>query len=231
MKVVALIQTRFNSTRLPGKALMDLNGMPVIQHIYRRLLGCRMVDHVALCIGAQKQDDAACDYCGDDERYQVVKQLKVVFGSEKDILSRMIWGGSAFQADAILRITGDCWAHDPALLDQMLRYFIDGYPHLQGVCNWHPRTYSEGVDAEVYTMELLERLAKDPACPRDNFATYAVAQGYMASWPIHQGDAYKDVHLSIDVQKDLDLARKILARIGNNCWSYDKTMEAWNAVK
>ena len=135
-------------------------------------------------------------------------------------------GGSA-----ILRITGDCWAHDPHLLDDMIRFFLDGYPHTQGVCNWNPRTYSEGVDAEIYTMELLNKLDKDPNCPREGFASYAVAHGMLASWPVHPGDAYKDVHLSIDVQADLDLARKILKKIGNDCWAYDKTMEAWNEVK
>ena len=222
MKVCALIQTRFNSTRLPGKALMDLNGMPVIQHIYRRLLGCRMVDQVAYCIG---------DSNGSFGGWDAIHPSNSVVGSVDDLLARIRWGGIYFQADAILRITGDCWAHDPRLLDDMIRFFLDGYPHTQGVCNWNPRTYSEGVDAEIYTMELLNKLNNDPNCPREGFATYAVAHGLLASWPVHPGDAYKDVHLSIDTQEHLDLARRILGKIGNDIWSYDKTMEAWNEVR
>lgn len=218
MRVIALIQTRFNSTRLPGKALMDLNGMPVIQHIYRRLLGCRMVDQVVYAAGMSMADK--------------LPYSKIIFyGSEEDLLQRIIGAGDYAGADAVLRITGDCWAHDPRLLDDMIRYFLDGYPHTQGVCNWNPRTYSEGVDAEIYTMELLNKLDKDPNCPREGFASYAVAHGLLSSWPIHPGDAYKDVHLSIDTQEDLDLARKILAKIGNDCWAYDKTMEAYYEVK
>ena len=224
MKVVALIQTRFNSTRLPGKALMDLNGMPVIQHIYRRLLGCRMVDEVVYAAGMSMVD-------------KLPYSRIIFYGSEEDLLERIIGAGDFASADAILRITGDCWAHDPRLLDDMIRYFLDGYPHIQGVCNWNPRTYSEGVDAEIYTMELLNKLDKDPNCPREGFATYAVAHGMLAKWPpplswdaYKDTLAYRDLHTSIDTQADLDLARKVLEKIGNEEWNYWKTMEAYHEL-
>lgn len=226
MKICALIQTRFNSTRLPGKALMDLNGMPVIQHIYRRLLGCRMVDSVAYATGISGDEDSALPHW---EKARL-EGHHFFLSPESDLVGRMLYGGRMLGGSAILRITGDCWAHDPRLLDDMIRFFLDGYPKIQGVCNWNPRTYSEGVDAEIYTMELLNRLDKDPNCPREGFASYAVAHGLLASWPRHQGDAYKDVHLSIDTQEHLDLARRILGKIGNDCWAYDKTMEAYHEV-
>ena len=234
MKICALIQTRFNSTRLPGKALMDLNGMPVIQHIYRRLLGCRMVDSVAYATGISGDEDSALPHW---EKARL-EGHHFFLSPESDLVGRMLYGGRMLGGSAILRITGDCWAHDPRLLDDMIRFFLDGYPHIQGVCNWNPRTYSEGVDAEIYTMELLNKLDKDPNCPREGFATYAVAHGMLAKWPpplswdaYKDTLAYRDLHTSIDTQADLDLARKVLAKIGNDEWNYWKTMEAYYEVR
>ena len=231
MRVIALIQTRFNSTRLPGKALMDLNGMPVIQHIYRRLLGCRMVDQVALAVGVEKVVQGDHDCYATDERYRPLANLKACFSDEKDLLYRLRYGGWSYNADAILRITGDCWAHDPRLLDDMIRFFLDGYPHIQGVCNWNPRTYSEGVDAEIYTMELLNKLNNDKNCPREGFATYAVAHGMMTKYPPSEfPQPGVDDHLSIDTQEDLDIARKILRKIGNDEWRYEETVRVYHEL-
>ena len=220
MKIAAIIQTRYNSSRLPGKACMEVNGLPLLWQVYRRVLGCSTVDEVCLAVGEDKPEPILdlCDIYGMHWRV----------GPEKDLLKRLIDTASWVKADVILRLRADCLFLDPALLDDLVFDWQLRYPRFRAMSNWPRRYCSEGLDAEVYTLEALLALDRDALCPREDFASYAIKQG-MVEPHSHALMGGEDLHMSIDTPEDLRHAEKVLKRIGNDDWKYKTTLENWNS--
>ncbi|WP_123041908.1 cytidylyltransferase domain-containing protein [Cohnella candidum] len=148
MRIAAIVQARMGSTRLPGKVLRPLGGVPVIQWIYERLSKCRNLDQIVVATG---------ESAADDEFAETLKRLGIpVFrGSEHDVLDRYYRAARAIRADAVVRITGDCPLIDPAVVDAVVARFNEGQPELRYVSNINPPTYPDGLDVEVFTIEAL----------------------------------------------------------------------------
>src|SRR5688572_6149321 len=137
MNLLALIQVRDGSKRLPGKALAEVNGLPIIQHIWNRVLACKELDGAVVSTSVESPE--VVGYC---KRNGIPHYV----GSETDLLSRHLSALLTHNGDAMLRVTGDELFIDPAILDQMASDFREWkYPPL---INWHhdQRAISEGLD-------------------------------------------------------------------------------------
>lgn len=218
MRIVGLIQVRYNSTRLPGKAVREICGEPLLWHIYRRLLKCTELDSVCCAVGAEKCD-LIISVCN---RYF----MKGLAASENNVLERLLQVGLTQQADAIVRVTGDCLFHDPNQIDAMVDEFRRRWPNIRGLSNWPQRWVSEGLDCEIYGMELLAELNRDPKCPREDFATYAQQQGLMNHNAMAQYGG-KNEHMSIDTPEDLAKAERVLNAIGARNFNYQDALAEW----
>lgn len=220
MKIAALIQTRYNSSRLPGKAVKEVGGLPLLWHVYRRVLGCSTIDEVSVAVGDDRPEPILdlCDLFGMHWRV----------GPEKDLLKRLIEAAVWMKADAVLRVRADCLFLDPILLDDMVFDWQLRYPRFRAMSNWPRRYCSEGLDAEIWTLELLMALDRDALCPREDFATYALKQGLVEPHA-HALMGGEDLHMSIDTAEDLRHAEKVLGRIGCDDWKYRTTLENWNS--
>ena len=225
------------STRLPGKVLKEVNGLPLIVHIYRRLLACKELDGVGISWGVH-------DDCEVLEKLVDRYGLFAHAGMENDLINRHRCAAASIgKYDAFVRITADCLFHDPAYIDAMVAEYRNHYPKYRGLTNWYPhRTISEGLDAEIYSMELMAELDRDPKCPREDFATYAALNGHVktrwmpldklqeSSLTDEQIKAGMEAHLSIDTQEDLDRAEKMLKILTNDEWRYSETLKAYQSV-
>src|SRR6266436_5050661 len=118
MKVVAIIQARMGSTRLPGKVLMGLGGRLVLEWVYRAARAAPGVDDVWIATSLLPADDAIVDFC---------RALNMNFfrGSETDVLSRFMGCAEAAGADIVLRLTGDCPFLDPQVIGAVVRLLKD----------------------------------------------------------------------------------------------------------
>lgn len=232
MKVICALQARLGSTRLPGKALKEIGGLPILVHIWRRLLACREVDDVWIALGCDKcsgTEGYPCRSCKplDDLHYG---GIRVVVGPEQDLLTRIRLTGRHQDADAILRVRSDCLFLDPAKLDELVAVYRAAYPTMRALSNWPSRAYSEGVDAEIWSMELLAELDRTPECPREDFGTWAIERGLVMQ--MHAVCEKRDEpHLSIDTQEDFDRATRMMKILGNDEWRYAETLKAWEATK
>jgi len=148
MKVAAIIQARMNSTRLPGKVLLKIQGKTVLEHIVRRVCKAITLDQVIV---------ATTDQSSDDEVYHTAEQLHVdVFrGKEDDVLDRYFQAAKFYNTDHVIRITADCPLMDPKVIDKTVDHYFENS------CDFctnsiEPRTYPDGLDVEVFSFRILK---------------------------------------------------------------------------
>jgi len=148
MRVVALIQARMGSTRLPGKVLLPILGVPMIEILLARLSHSKEIDEIIVASSIDPQNN---------KLQSVVENLgyKCTRGSEKNVLGRFYESAKANRADVVVRITGDCPLVDPELVDQCIQGFKDA--EVDYFSNVDPVTYPDGLDIEVMSFESIER--------------------------------------------------------------------------
>ena len=228
MRVVGLIQARMNSTRLPGKVVREISGLPLIVHIYRRLLACRGLDEVRVAPGPEGENpifNLCCKYGMATKRSMFAECYK-----DSDLIGRYKDQWMADPFDAFVRITADCLFHDPAKMDEIVSQYRKDYPRNRALSTWPHRLYSEGLDCEVWSTELLMELDRTPECPREGFATWAINQGKCLTFSPMVKENAGEPHLSIDTPQDFSRAEKMLKILGNDEWRYEKTLEAYRKV-
>lgn len=156
MKIVAIVQARMGSTRLPKKVMRPICGVPLIGSLLSRLEGARRVDQIVLAIPDTPDNTPLALYL--NELGYMVYQ-----GSERDVLDRYYQAAKEVGADVIVRITGDCPLIDPAIVDTVVEKFIND--KVDYASNIEPPTYPDGLDTEVFTFQALENAwqkAKEP---------------------------------------------------------------------
>ncbi len=148
MKIVAIIQARMGSTRLPGKVMLDLEGATVLAHVIARVKRSSTIGEVVV---------ATSDGAGDDVIVVECKRLatNVFRGDENDVLDRYYRAAQFSSADVVVRITADCPLLDPEITDYVVSEFLGQRPDYAS--NTLVRTYPRGLDTEVFTMAALER--------------------------------------------------------------------------
>lgn len=151
-RVVAVIQARVGSSRLPGKVLRDLGGTSVLEWVVRAAQAAAGVDRVVIATSTESGDDAIAGF-GEAQGVQVVR------GSEDDVLSRFILAAEATQADAVVRLTADCPLLDPAVISQVVAIWRNDIG-LDYVSTTQVRSLPRGLDVELATTAALERAAR-----------------------------------------------------------------------
>jgi spore coat polysaccharide biosynthesis protein SpsF len=114
--ILAIIQARMGSSRLPGKVLLDLAGRPVLWHAVSRVRKARQVDQVLVATTDQPSDEPIRRFCAE-------QKVPCFGGSEQDVLDRFVQAArfaGATESDAIVRITADCPLIDPTVIDQVV---------------------------------------------------------------------------------------------------------------
>jgi len=173
-RVIAIIQGRMSSSRLPGKILADIVGQPMLQRVFTRTSRAATVTETIFATTTDPSDDPVAEYCE-------ASGIPFTRGSLYDVLDRYYQTAYQARADVVVRITADCPVIDPGLIDEAVNAIwgrFDGMPlALEGlnrplmsdklvfaadlVCNrlpppWH-RTYPIGLDVEVCTFNALKK--------------------------------------------------------------------------
>lgn len=156
MKVVAIIQARMSSTRLPGKVLMPLAGQPVLGHVVERIRACQTIADVVVATSTDATDD-------DIEAWCKSADVSYYRGSLNDVLDRYYQAGLLHGADAVVRITADCPAIDPIIVDEVVHEFLVGGYEFYGLAGEFP----DGLDCTVFAFSALARAWREAALPSE----------------------------------------------------------------
>ena len=145
-KVLAVVQARVGSTRLPGKVLKKVNGKPLIEILFHRLAQSKKIDKIILATSVNKENDPL-------ERKIKKLGYDVFRGSENDVLGRYYNAAKPYSPKSIVRITGDCPIIDPAIIDEVISLYEK--ENADYASNTDPPTYPDGLDVEVFSFDSL----------------------------------------------------------------------------
>jgi len=155
-RVVAIVQARMSSTRLPGKVLMPLAGVPVLGHVVTRLRHCSTLEQIIVATSVDSSDDQIASWC-------VENRVTCYRGSLHDVLDRYYQAACLANASAVVRITADCPAIDPAIVDTVVRGFLDGDYDFYGLGGEFP----DGLDVSVFAMTALATAWREASLPSE----------------------------------------------------------------
>lgn len=207
MKVVAVVQARMGSSRLPGKVLLSVQGKPLLEHLLARLQRCRRLSEVVVATTRERADEPIEQLC---------RQLGEACyrGSELDVLSRFQEAARWRAAEAVVRITADCPLLDPEVVDRVVEFFQQG--RFDYVSNCLTRSYPRGLDTEVFSAGALEVAWREAGL--DFEREHVTPFFYRHPERFALGQVASAVDLShhrwtVDTPVDLELIRRIYASL------------------
>ena len=205
-RIVATIEARMSSTRLPGKVLLPAMGQPLLAHLLRRLRSVPSLDDVILATTSSAADDVLADFA---EKHG----LGCFRGSEDDVMGRVAAAASFARADVVVETTGDNPIIDPEIIETVVRTFLAN--DADYVSNTHVKSFPDGMDVQVFRLSTLEHSASmtDSQLDREHVtlhmrmhpelfkAIHVVAPPHL-HWP--------ELSVTLDESGDYELIRRIV---------------------
>ena len=208
-RVVAVVQARNGSERLPEKVLVRLGDKPVIAHVLGALEAATTVDEVVLATTEAPVDDRLAEL-GSELGFRVHR------GSEDDVLGRFVDAIAGDPADVVLRQTGDNPLLDPGIVDTAVAEYLKG--GCDYVSNNMERSWPRGMDVEVVSREALERSHTEGKRPEDREHVTVFVRTHPELFRIRQVHAlpqetWPDLRLTLDTPADLELLTRVFAEL------------------
>lgn len=234
-KIVAIIQGRMSSSRLPGKILADIAGQPMMTRVLTRVGRAKTLSEVVFATTVDASDDPVAEYCD-------FSGIPYTRGSLFDVLDRYYQTALQSKADIVVRITADCPVIDPELIDNVVNAVIsDQLPVTSGqfdfAANRLPppwgRTYPIGLDVEACTFKALKKAWKEAKEPQhrehvmpyfyegvklitDNrqLQTGISPRGFNIALLHHTTD-FGDYRWTVDTPEDLEFMRQVYSHFND----------------
>ena len=204
MKVVAVVQARMGSTRLPDKVMKRINGVPMIELLLKRLSRSQKVDEIVLATSVDQRNQSLVEHV-------TSLGFRCFRGSEDDVLGRFCLAAQEASADVVVRITGDCPLVDPALVDQaILGYQANDVDYFSNVV---PPTYPDGLDIEVFSAKALLRANQETqeAFDREHVTPYLRQSKQFSQAAMRNGQDLSGLRWTVDEPRDFDVVCNVFA--------------------
>ncbi len=213
MKVVSVTQARMGSTRLPGKVLMKINDVSLLEMHFKRILKCTKINSFVL---------ATSDAPQDFELKSIADKMEVVFfqGSEQNVLDRFYQAVKNSNADYVVRLTADCPLIDSLLIDKVIQFAIDN--SLDYATNILIEEFPDGQDVEVFTFAALEKAWKESALLSEkehvtpyirNNSTFK-GGNLFTSAHFSSPKNYHHIRMTVDEQVDFEVVHELVKNLG-----------------
>ena len=200
MNVVAIIQARMGSTRLPGKVMKKIGEKPILEILINRLKKSQYIDEIIIATTLNKVDKQIT---------ALSKKLgiKCYCGSENDVLDRYLKTAEKFNAEVIVRVTADNPLTDPVIVDKLIDKHLKSESDYT-YCNDLP----VGVSVEVFNKSTLKKLSIKDLSPVEKEHVTLYIKSNPQKFKIAEFNSnlnFKDIRLTVDTPKDLKLINLI----------------------
>ena len=216
MKVLAITQARYGSTRLPAKILKEVNGQTLLEIHLKRILQAKTIDKLKI---------ATTDEEGSKYIVEVADKVGVEYfkGSVDDVLSRFYGTAESEKPDYVIRLTSDCPLIDPNVIDAVVRFALE-HPEYDYV-HTDAKSFPDGLDTEVMKFSAIEKAYKEAnlKSEREHVTPYiwkngtanggALFKTYNFSNPIGEYNA-DDYRITIDEPEDFEVIKALIENLG-----------------
>jgi len=207
--MVATIEARMTSSRLPGKVLAEAEGKPMLELMIERLRFVPELDQIVVATTVNRTDDPV---------EELARRLGVGVwrGSEDDVLERVLDAARAHEVDVIVELTGDCPLIDPAIVSKVIKaYRADSVDY---VSNTLTRSYPDGMDTQVFATRILADVATrtSDSVDHEHVSLYIYRHPELYSLAnVHAPprETKPDLRLTLDTAEDLAVIRATFAAL------------------
>jgi glutamate-1-semialdehyde 2,1-aminomutase len=198
LKVVAIVQARMGSTRLPNKVMKPIKEKPMMELLLARLSLAKEVHQIVVATSTNANNDPLED---------LVKSLgyRCFRGSEGDVLSRYVRAAEEVNADVVIRITGDCPLVDAELVDLMVKRFLtEGGDYYSNVS---PPSFPDGLDIEIFKFSALKTAFHETieSFDREHVTPYIRNSGKFITASFENDEDLSSLRWTVDEEKDFEV--------------------------
>lgn len=216
MKVIAIVQARCSSTRLPNKVLKEIFGKPMLQRQIERIQHCKMIDKLVIATSTQSEDRGIVDLC-----WQL--NVSCFTGNLNNVLDRYYQAALQYEADIIVRLTGDCPLTDANIIDQVIKTHLDtGNDYTSNV---EPETFPDGLDVEVMNFSALKAAWREARknSEIEHVTPYIRQHKKFKKGAVISPRNYSHYRWTVDEPEDFQFVLKIYQELGPNDEYFDAT--------
>jgi spore coat polysaccharide biosynthesis protein SpsF len=203
--VVAVVQARYSSQRLPGKVLREVDGKPLLWFLLERLARCKRLSRTVVATSTDASDDAIARLCSE-------RGVGLYRGPLDDVLGRFIGVADQLGEPALVRINGDSPFMDPAIVDRAVGLFQTDDADV--VTNVHPRSFPKGQSVEVIATAALRQVAEQTSDALDREHVTRFFYRYPEQFRIRnfkREPNVADIQLSVDTPEDFEALVQLVA--------------------
>lgn len=209
-RIIATIEARMTSSRLPGKVLLPVLDETMLSFLVRRLRAVPSLSGIILATTTNSTDDIL-------EEFARERGILCHRGSEENVMSRVLEAGIKASADVIVEITGDCPLIDPEIVEQTIRVFEKN--NCEYASNGHFRSYPDGMDTQVFYLKTLAKSSSMTISPLDQEHVTLHIRNHPGIFPPVHLIAPPALHwptlgLTLDEPRDYELLKKIIEHFG-----------------
>lgn len=214
MKIVASIEARMKSSRLPGKVMFKVCEKTILEHIIDRALQSLKITDVIVATTVSKEDDPIEKLCNDIG-------IPCFRGSEEDVLDRVSKAHQWFNTDIVVQLTGDSPFLDWKTIDKTIELFESS--SVDYVSNTLNRTYPIGIRSQVYSLDFIKKINLLKLEKRDReYVTTHICRNAEEKYSLknisaHKAVAYPKMRLTLDYPEDFSVVKKIYENLYQDC--------------
>lgn len=208
--IIAVIQARMGATRLPGKVLKEVAGVPLLKYQAERVRKSKLLDKVIVATSTLAIDTPIEDFCR-------LHKIDCFRGSETDVLDRYYQCASEYKADTIVRLTADCPLIDPTVIDATIKLFNE--KQVDFAANTVPpetSKFPDGSDVEVFSMTALKRAHKEATQKSDRehvtFYFWKYNNGFKTAQLGYEG-SFSGYRFTVDYPEDIEVVEFIIKEL------------------